>query len=130
MQSICSFVRDQLDVLINTRSMTVGLTELKRLLMIEELAHWYKGRCSFTLLQEVTLWSGLEYWSNTSRWSQFLFLTLRDSVSTVIHKASAITKDRWIITVVISELVRRQSHVELRAHFLQRNIAKVIYKCT
>ena len=68
LQSICSFARDQLGVLINTRSMTVGLAEVKRSLTIEELTHWYKGRRSFTLLQEVTLCNGLEYWSNISRW--------------------------------------------------------------
>ena len=39
LQSICSYQRDQLGVLINTRSMTIGLAEQKRLTMIDELTH-------------------------------------------------------------------------------------------
>ena len=39
LQSIYSFKRDQLGVLLTTRSMTVGLAESKWLLMIEELGH-------------------------------------------------------------------------------------------
>ena len=129
LQSICSYQRDQLGVLINTRSMTIGLAEQKRLTMIDELTHWHQGRRSFTLLQGVTLCGSLEYWSNTSRWGRFLFLSLRDSVTSALHQASAITKDRQFIKVMISELVRRPSTADLRARFLHRNIAKEIYKC-
>ena len=46
-QSIYSYQRDQLGAFINTRSMTVGLAEQKRLLMIDEITHWHKGRRSF-----------------------------------------------------------------------------------
>ena len=129
LQSVYSYQRDQLGVLINTRSMTIGLAEQKRLTMIDELTHWHQGRRSFTLLQGVTLCGSLEYWSNTSRWGRFLFLSLRDSVTSALHQASAITKDRQVIKVMISELARRPSTADLRARFLHRNIAKEIYKC-
>ena len=129
LQSICSYQCEQLGVLINTRSMTIGLAEQKRLVMIDELTHWHKSRRSFTLLQVVILCGTLEYWSNTSRWGRFLFLSLRDSVTSALHRASAITKDRKVIKLMISELARRPSTANFRSRFFHRYIAKEIYKC-
>ena len=92
LQSIYSFKRDQLGVLLTTRSMTVGLAESKWLLKIGELGHWHTRRRSFTLLQGVTPCGSLEYWSNTSCWGRFHFLTLRHAVTSALHKAYAINK--------------------------------------
>ena len=55
LQSIYSYECIQLGVSINTRTMTIGLSNIKRLSMIDELRHWHKERRSFTLLQGVTL---------------------------------------------------------------------------
>ena len=128
-QSICSYERIQLGVSINTRTMTIGLSNLKRLSMIDELKHWHKGRRSFTLLQGVTLCGILEFWSSTSCWGRFLFLALRAAVTTAFRNASSITKDKRIIKVMISELARTPKPVDLRVRFLQRNIAREIYQC-
>ena len=107
LQFICSFERDQLGVLLNTRSMTVGLAESKRFLMIEELGHWHTSRRSFTLLQAITVCG------STSCWGCFLFLALRDVVTSALHKVYTITKDRPIIKVMILELARRPSSADL-----------------
>ena len=97
--------------------MTVGLAESKRFLMIEELGHWHTSRRSFTLLQAITVCGSLEYWFNTSCWGRFLFLALRDVVTSVLHKVYTITKDRPIIKVMILELARRPSPADLYARF-------------
>ena len=41
-ESVCSFERVQLDINLNTRKMSLSLTEQKRLSMLEELSHWHK----------------------------------------------------------------------------------------
>ena len=43
-QSICSYERVQLGKLVNTRKMSVGITETKRLAMITELSNWHSKR--------------------------------------------------------------------------------------
>lgn len=113
LQPICSFARDQLGVLINIRSMTIGIAEPKSLLMIEEITHWHTRRRSFTFIQGATLCGSLEHRSNTSCWGRFLFLALQDSSTTSLHKTSTIIEDRQIIKAMISELARRPSPADL-----------------
>jgi len=41
-ESVCSYERIQLGVNINTRTMSIGLTDKKRFAMLDELSHWHK----------------------------------------------------------------------------------------
>ena len=59
-QSVWSFERIQLGKLVNSRTMTINVTESKRLAMIQELTHWHDQRRSFMLLQGITLYGNLE----------------------------------------------------------------------
>ena len=68
-QLVCSYERIQLGKLVNSRSMSFGITEPKRLAMIQELAHWHDHRNAFTLLQGVTLCGNFEDWA---RWVRAL----------------------------------------------------------
>ena len=82
--------------------MSFGITKPKRLAMIQELVHWNDHRKAFTLLQGVTLFGNFEEWAGTSPWGRILFLSLRDSVTAVLNKATGITKDRKNIKLMIS----------------------------
>ena len=57
------------------------------------------------------------------------FLSLCDSVTAVLNKATGITNDRKVIKLMISEMSQSTFPQELCYRFLQRNIAKEIYKC-
>ena len=60
-ESTCSYERVQLGIKVNTRTMSLSLTDKKRLAMLDELSHWYSKRKSFTLLQGVTLCGSIEF---------------------------------------------------------------------
>ena len=130
-ESICSHKRIQLGIEINTRTMTVGLTEKKRLSMLKELAHWHTKRKSFTLLQGVVLCGSLEFWALTSPWIRFIYHQLRSSVNKCLANCSLITKNKTEIKKLISEVANTNDsiHHELREIFLMKTIAKETYKC-
>ena len=48
-ESICSFQRIQLGINVNTRRMSLSLTDIKRVSMLEELSHWHKKKEKFHL---------------------------------------------------------------------------------
>lgn len=93
-ESVCSYERIQLGMNVNTRMMSVGLTEKKRLSMLDELSHWHNKRRSFTLLQGVILCESIEFWANTSSWIRFLFHQLRFAVNKCLLNCSKITKTK------------------------------------
>ena len=93
-ESVCSYERVQLVITINTRTMTLSLTEIKRLAMLDELSHWHKKRKSFNLLQGVTLCGSLEFWANISPWARFLYLNLRSAVNKCITSSLNLTKKK------------------------------------
>ena len=104
--------------------MRFGITKPKRLAMIQELVHWHDYRKTNTLLQGIILCSNFEDWVGTSPWGQFLFLSLRDSVTTVLNKTTDITKDSEVIKLMISEMSQSTSPQDFRYRFLQRTIAE------
>ena len=52
-ESICSYQRTQLGININTRKMTIGLTDKKRLSMLDELSRWHKKEVVSHYLKEL-----------------------------------------------------------------------------
>ena len=103
-ETTCSFEIIQLRINVNTRTMTVGLTNIKRVAMLDELSHWHKKRRGFTLLQGVILCGSIEFWSNTSSWVRFLYLHLRPSVNQCLNTCSKITKNKKQVKMLILDL--------------------------
>ena len=130
-ESICSFQRIQLGISLNTRTMSLRLTEKKRLSMLEELSHWHKKRKSFTLLQGVILCGSLEFWANSSPWVRFLYHQLRSSVNLSLCNCVQITKNRKDIKKSMTELANTKGleSNELKQRFLLKKVAKDTYKC-
>ena len=91
--------------------MTIGLTDKKRLAMLDELSHCHKKRKSFTLLQGVTLCGIIEFWANISPWVRFLYLNLRASVNKCISSSLNITKNNRIIKNLITSLAVKKDLV-------------------
>ena len=130
-ESICSHDRTQLGFQVNTRKMSVGLTEKKRLLMLSELSHWHTQRKSFTLMQGVILCGSLEFWANTSPWIRFIYHQLRSSVNKCLTNCLEISKNKEDIKKLISNVANttKFDEHELQDRMLQRTIAKETYKC-
>jgi len=130
-ESSCSYERVQLGITINTRKMTIGLTDKKRLTMIDELTHWHNKRRSFTLLQGVTLCGVLEFWANISPWVRFLYLNLSAAVNKCISSSLKITKENRMIKNLITSLALKKDLVnnDLRERFVQSKIGHEMYKC-
>ena len=130
-ESVCSYIRTQLGIVINTRDMSIGLSEKKRLSILDELSHWHNRRRSFTLLQGVVLCGSLEFWANTSPWVRFLYHQLRLSINNCLRNCVEITKHKTEIKNLITDLANSQdldTH-ELKSKFIQKKIAKDTYKC-
>ena len=130
-ESVCSYKRTQLGILINTRTMSISLSEKKRLSMLNELSHWHKKRKSFNLLQGVILCGTLEFWATTSSWIRFIYLQLRSSINQCLVNCSKITKNKKEIKKLISEVANTKGldNHDLKERFLQSKIAKETYKC-
>ena len=129
--SVCSHERVQLGIRVNSRTMTIGLAETRRVTMLNELSHWHKHRKSFTLLQGVTLCGTLEFWANTSPWIRFIYTHLRSSVNKCLHSSVDITKNKKAIKQLISK-VAHSKHTEDHEgmqRYIQSKLAKETYKC-
>ena len=103
-ESVCSYERIQLGIKVNTGTMSKGLTENKRLSILDELSHWHNKRRSFTLLQGVILCGSLEFWANTSVWVRFIYHQLRSAVNKCLLNCFKITKDKKEIELLITDL--------------------------
>ena len=130
-ESVCSHERIQLGIKINTRKMTIGLSDSRRSNMLHELAHWHKKRKSFTLLQGVTLCGILEFWANTSPWIRFIYTHLRSSVNKCLHSCNEINNNKKSVKKLISEVAykKESENHELMERYVQSKIAKEMYKC-
>ena len=129
-QSIASHERVQLRKLVNTQTMSVGITDIRRQAMVTELTNWHKKHKSFTLLQGITLDGNFELWTSTRPWARFLYLALRSLVNDCLYVCSKITKNKSDIKIMIETGAQCNDSSDLQARFLQRNIAKGKYSCT
>ena len=129
--SVCSHERIQLGILINTRTLSVSLTEKRRLSMLDEMSHWHKKRKSFTLIQGVTLCGTLEFWANTSPWVRFLYLNLRSSVNRCITFCTKIAKNKKLIKELITVLSKYKNtdQFHIKERFVQSKLSREVYRC-
>ena len=130
-ESVCSYERIQLGINVNTRTMSIGLTDKKRLSMLDELSHWHKKRKSFTLMQGVVLCGSLEFWANTSTWFRLIYHQLRSAVNKCLQNCSKIAKNKKEIKELMSDLANTKNLEDFssKEKFIQKRIAKETYKC-
>ena len=130
-ESVCSYERIQLGINVNTRTMSIGLTDKKRLSMLDELSHWHKKRKSFTLMQGVVLCGSLEFWANTSTWVRLIYHQLRSAVNKCLQNCSKIAKNKKEIKELMSDLANTKNLEDFssKEKFIQMRIAKETYKC-
>jgi hypothetical protein len=76
----CSYEREQLGLLVNTRDMLVSLPADKIKKLIKTLSHWHSGRCTYTLRDIAELTGGLLHAAQIAPWAKYLFIAIQDSV--------------------------------------------------
>ena len=76
-ESLCSYARKQLGYLINTRKLTVAITEEKRKEIIEILlTEWHSKRKSFTLREAAALLGLISFLATCTSWGKHLYISL------------------------------------------------------
>eukprot|EP00978_Attheya_sp_CCMP212_P037556 scaffold178364_cov47-Attheya_sp.AAC.1 len=79
-KTMCSFEREQLGLLVNTRDMIVSLPQSKIEKLITILSNWHSGRKSYTLREIAKLTGGLLHAAQIVPWAKYLFIAIQDSV--------------------------------------------------
>ena len=87
-QAHCSWKKEQLGLIIDTRSMTVTLPQQKidRLLALLQ-STWHLHRKTFTLMEGTVLLGFLEHAAQICAWGRYLYGTLRHSVNFCLKQA-------------------------------------------
>ena len=98
-ESTCSCERIQLGIKVKSRIKTLSLINEKWLNMVDKLFHWYQKLRTFTLIQGVTLYGSIEFWSNISLWVRFLYLNLRSAANKCITSSLKLTKEKKAIKI-------------------------------
>ena len=83
---ICSYIQVQLGVVVNTRTMTVSMTNEKTKNLINELEAWHSARKSFVIREAGTLLGQLNNAAEVSYWARFLFSNIRNSIIVSLRK--------------------------------------------
>ena len=79
-KTMCSWEREQLGLLVNTREMIVSLPPAKIKKLIKLLSHWHSGRRTYTLRDIAELTGGLLHAAQIAPWAKYLFIAIQDSV--------------------------------------------------
>ena len=129
--SKCSWIKEQLGLIINTRSMMVFLPEVKRLRMLDLLSGtWHVHRKSFTLLEGVTLLGNLEHAASVSPWARHLYCALRSAANHCLRSSmSDMTKFPQLATMAAEvREAKTPEETELFDRFVKAKISKSLYK--
>ena len=80
-ESLCSYSRKQLRYLINTRELTVAITEEKREEILEILlTEWHSKRKSFTLREAASFLGLIAFFATCAAWGKYLYIALQHSI--------------------------------------------------
>ena len=126
---ICSYIQVQLGVVVNTRTMTVSMTEEKKANLIRELDAWHSSRKSFFIREAGTLLGQLNNAAEVSYWARLLFANIRNSIIVSLRKnRTAVYKNKRF-----SEYIKDSQNTDdndisiLRKEFALSKIAKEIW---
>ena len=129
-QAQCSWEKEQLGLIINTRTMTISLPQAKvdRLLTLLK-STWHQYRKTFTLMEGTVLLVFLEHAAQICPWGRYLYGALRHSVTLCLKQVLHTVKTRKNIQAMLQE-ARDAPSADTQAllqRFLDRKIAKDVY---
>ena len=101
----CSYEREQLGLIINTRSMMVYLPPAK-LNKIKTILNksWHSKRRMFKLLEGAQLLGLLEHAASVNPWGRFLLVGIRHSVNHAISKCRACQSNKVNLEQIIANI--------------------------
>lgn len=125
--SMCSFIRVQLGILLNTRTLTINLSDKKRSKALATITHWHGKRKSFTIRQVAQLLGDLTHISATTRWGRFLYISLQHSV----YKALKFNMKFVFQNQKFEKFIKLINHENiLIAKFNQSLLSKAVWNCS
>ena len=126
----CSWRKQQLGLLLDTRKMTVALPEDKFQRMYNTLTTtWHHARKSFTLLEGVTLLGHLEHACTVCPWGRHLFCAIRSAVNHCIRNNMRNINTLSHLSTMASTIRDAKTDDEkvLFDRFVQKKISKSLY---
>ena len=128
-KALCSYKKTQLGKVINTRTMTVSMTEERIIHMTAELDHWHSRRKSFTIRQGAQLLGLLEHAATYVVWAKFLFYGLRHSMLIAIRlNTKKIHNDLQFKDIVLdAHNTALTPHTLLKKQFASSKLARTIW---
>ena len=126
---ICSYIQVQLGVVVNTRKMTVSMTEEKKTNLVKELESWHSARRSFVIREAGTLLGQLNNAAEVSYWARLLFANIRNSIITALRKnrTTVYRNKRFSTYIKDSQSLEHDDMSILRKKFALSKIAKEIW---
>ena len=105
----CSFSKQQLGYLINTRTMSVSFPPEKILKMQNILHQWHTKRKTYTIRQAAELAGNLEFFASMATWLRFLTYSLKHSILLALRTnskkvSSTKSMQHWIRDSILSDL--------------------------
>ena len=126
----CSYRKEQLGIMINTRQMIVYLPDSRVAKMIVAISHFHKGRRSFQALEAAALLGALQNMAQCAQWAKFLFFTLQHSVTVALSKnKKELIKSSRKFAKLTEIANREQVTVEdtKKANFATGKLAKMVW---
>ena len=126
--SKCSFEREQLGLLINTRTMTVSLPPAK----IERITAllnktWHASRKRFTILEGVQLLGVLEHASMVNLWSRYLVVGIRSTVNKILKRSLQIKQKDFDRSIACIRENPNTHHAQLQEKYFTSQHLKALY---
>lgn len=128
--ALCSWRKEQLGILIDSRSMTISLPPAKIDKLINLLSNtWHPNRRTFTLREGTVLLGSLEHAAQICPWGKYLYSCLRHSVNLCLKQVIQCVKQRRDVQQMISvaKLATSDDEQLMIDRYNQRNIAKKVY---
>ena len=127
---LCSWRKQQLGLIIDSRKMIVTLPPEKLTRMTETLSKtWHTSRKSFTLLEGVTLLGHLEHACTVCPWGRYLYCAIRSAVNHCIRTGMKDISKLSHISKMTSAIRDAKTDDEkiLFDNFVQKKVCKSLY---
>ena len=127
---LCSWRKQQLGLILDTRKMIVVLPKEKFERMLKTLTStWHQARKSFTLLEGVTLLGHLEHACTVCPWGRHLFCAIRSAVNHCIRTNMRHIKKMSQLSTMSSTIRDAKTDDEkiLFDNFVQKKVCKSLY---